>query len=703
MTLHLHHLTGCAPAPLAHYLKALGVLRIVAEQKDPEVRGYWQDEHFCVLTTLDRSALERFFLEEYAPTPAFNPWGARSGFYSGSSERTSRLALQRIADSDLPRLAGMQATIATVREVVCNLGGNKPEDAEEQARMLHRIQAVTRGAGADWLAAVVALVASDLRKPALLGTGGNEGSGSYVSAYCNAIVTCIIDRQADSALSLFDRQGPLQSYKWQGSFGQFLPEGSGTPWDLLLLIEGAILLRSAVTTRSTSGHSSRFLASPFYLEAHALGSGASAPADEVAMQKGRARPGRGEQWFPLWVRPANLRDLQALFADGRCSAGRNRSTSPIDAARAISRAGVARGVTAFNRYGYLQRNNLATHFAVPLGRIDVQERTTTRLIDEVAPWARSLWREARASHATSRLRIAERRLADSVFGVLTHDREAVRWQALLVAASEVEAVQAMGAALRAGPIPPLGPGWVDACNDHSPEYRLALALGSAAARYDRHRPVDSVRQHWIPLDHRGRFRQKEGRLATDPRVVAHGRDPVLDCVGLVERRMIEASARGQRHLPLVSARGCGAGLQDLAALATRRVDLSRTIALARAFMAVRWDRWRPPSTAAFEDSGPIDDGWAALRVALLPFPIREGLSVPGDPAILRKLMAGDAARAIEIALRRLRAVGLRPPIYTGSADPVTARLWAATFAFPISHAVARQLARRYELQPKEAS
>jgi len=40
-TLHLHHLVGCAPAPLARYLKALGILRLVAEQKDPAVRGWW--------------------------------------------------------------------------------------------------------------------------------------------------------------------------------------------------------------------------------------------------------------------------------------------------------------------------------------------------------------------------------------------------------------------------------------------------------------------------------------------------------------------------------------------------------------------------------------------------------------------------------------------------------------------------------------
>ena len=32
MTLHLHHLKGCSPAPLANYLKALGILRLIVEQ-----------------------------------------------------------------------------------------------------------------------------------------------------------------------------------------------------------------------------------------------------------------------------------------------------------------------------------------------------------------------------------------------------------------------------------------------------------------------------------------------------------------------------------------------------------------------------------------------------------------------------------------------------------------------------------------------
>src|SRR4051794_13746252 len=57
-------LAGCTPTPLAAYLKALGILRLVAEQKDPDVRGFWRDETFVLDTALSREDLVAFFLNE---------------------------------------------------------------------------------------------------------------------------------------------------------------------------------------------------------------------------------------------------------------------------------------------------------------------------------------------------------------------------------------------------------------------------------------------------------------------------------------------------------------------------------------------------------------------------------------------------------------------------------------------------------------
>ena len=67
---------------------------------------------------LTREELEAFFLHDYQPTPIFNPWGARSGFYDGPSEKSARESLKRIEHSSSPRLEPFRTTIKTVRSII---------------------------------------------------------------------------------------------------------------------------------------------------------------------------------------------------------------------------------------------------------------------------------------------------------------------------------------------------------------------------------------------------------------------------------------------------------------------------------------------------------------------------------------------------------------------------------------------------------
>jgi CRISPR-associated protein Csx17 len=80
--IQVHELTGLNPDALATYLAALGIFRLLAEQKDACVRGFWRDEHFVLVTELDWDAIEQFFLQDYRPTPILAPWNMESGFYS---------------------------------------------------------------------------------------------------------------------------------------------------------------------------------------------------------------------------------------------------------------------------------------------------------------------------------------------------------------------------------------------------------------------------------------------------------------------------------------------------------------------------------------------------------------------------------------------------------------------------------------------
>jgi CRISPR-associated protein Csx17 len=285
-------------------------------------------------------------------------------------------------------------------------------------------------------------------------------------------------------------------------------------------------------------------------------------------------------------------------------------------------------------------------------------------------------------------------LADAVLAALTHDDSSDRWHAVLQAAVAVESLQATGTATDAGPIPPLRPEWISALGN-TPEVRLAIALGSAAAVYSHEgRPIDPIRHHWIPLELGARrFKITDKRLARDPRIVMSGRNALVDFAAIVDRRLVEAEMRGQRHLPLVAAKGCGARMSDLAEFLNGAIDVGKVLDLARAFMAVKWDRWSPdlfPPTR--RSSAQPDEAWLALRLACLPWPLAENKNIPAEPGIVRRLRAGDGTGAIDIALARIRTAGIRPPLQAGVVDVYSTRLWAAALAFPIDRGSAMRAA-----------
>jgi CRISPR-associated protein Csx17 len=80
---HQIALSGCTIEPMAAYLKAVAVFRLVTEQADPTARGHWHGRAFCLDSEMNREALEHFFLERYRPTPIVAPWNGGSGFSEG--------------------------------------------------------------------------------------------------------------------------------------------------------------------------------------------------------------------------------------------------------------------------------------------------------------------------------------------------------------------------------------------------------------------------------------------------------------------------------------------------------------------------------------------------------------------------------------------------------------------------------------------
>lgn len=579
MTIHLHVLKGCSPTPLANYLKALGVLRLVGEQADKQARGWWEGEYFCLLTRLSKVELEAFFLKRYEPTPLLSPWNAGSGFYRTWDAKKKKLrnsknaeALDDLLDKGGARVQSLRSAVEEVRRIlpkycrqvdVMSLTDKErgkllilpegdgptfpviPKDDSGKAQVQQALVRFSRST--PFYHSALVEVDEEIKYPWLWGSGGNDGGIDYTGRFFENLKLVLTpkDERANAQLltsALFGNHSTGFQSKAAGKVGQFFPSAAGganvttgtgsqhdthlNPWDYVLLLEGAVVLTSRATRRLDPKAIAKASA-PFAVRPHAAG--CATPGSEKAQ--------RGEQWMPLWRQPATLQDVAAMFGEGRVQLNRQTANRPVDMARAISRLGVARGIEAFVRYGYLERNGQST-LAVPLGRVHVRHHPRAYLIDDLARWMDRVQRRSRDKHAPARLIQAERRLADVVLAALSHDYTADRWQAILDAVAAIESLQAAGTAIEAGPIPPLRPEWAAAVEDGSSEVRLALSLASVAAGYTREgRPIDPVRHHWLPLERRPpRFKTAEKRLVNDPRVVMLGRDPIRDLSALVERR-----------------------------------------------------------------------------------------------------------------------------------------------------------------------
>jgi CRISPR-associated protein Csx17 len=84
-------LSGCSVAPLDSYLKALGILRLLAEQApEARARGFWRNDSFVLETEWTQEQILDFFLNQYAPTPVIAPWKGQRLLPQGPEERHRR-------------------------------------------------------------------------------------------------------------------------------------------------------------------------------------------------------------------------------------------------------------------------------------------------------------------------------------------------------------------------------------------------------------------------------------------------------------------------------------------------------------------------------------------------------------------------------------------------------------------------------------
>jgi CRISPR-associated protein Csx17 len=711
MTVHVQVLRGCTPEPLAHYLKALGVLRIVAEQCDRHARGFWRNEAFVLVSSLDRKALLEFLATGYSPTPLLAPWNGGSGFYP----KDNKDGIDPIRRSTSPRFAPYRHAIARAQDLLAARAA-APKDEEKSALLSGYARTQTDIAYAWFSAAVAINREGEGRYPALLGTGGNDGRLDFTNNFMQRLVELLdvdtgVPRPAalgllDLALFAGARPGLVDR-----AIGQFLPGAAGganstaglgavgrmNPWDLVLMLEGAVVLRVA-SLRRLDGAELAQAAAPFALRNTTEGYGTAAASDSSA---------RGEQWMPLWSKAASLTEVQHLFGEAKLASGRGPAQNALEAARAVARIGSTRGVTTFRRFSFIERNG-QSNLAISLGAIAVHRSEHVRLLDQLDGWLDAFRGVARSDHAPASFVADLRRVEGAAFACTSSRADPGAWQRLVMALGEAE--QGMVRRPKAThegrlrPLPRLSATWLDAVQDDQPETRVAIAIASGRGPAGRgFESLGPIRIHCAPLSRTQlTFETTSEGLAKDPGVVWAGRSLVDDLAACVLRRAISGKQAGCRAFPLDG--GAFALLTDVAAFLEGRLNEAVIGSLARGLMSVQFGApdlrtskaVRPPGTLAL---------YAAFRSAYSPVERRLGVPAP-EPTALRQLLAARTDEAFRTISARLVAMGLRPKLAVTVASPSAARRIAAALAIPIAHpdyAALRSLIARSADDAKETS
>jgi CRISPR-associated protein Csx17 len=575
-----------------------------------------------------------------------------------------------------------------------------------------------------------------------LGSGGNDGRFDFSNNYASCVVECVLAPTSGHAkmslrASLWGETAELQRklslahLSRDGSpnnapFGE--ADSLGNPWDLLLAVEGSLILIASAARRHGSGLPGG-LAAPFTVRPTAAGYGSAVDGES----------GRAELWLPLWEGWTTLPELSALVREARAQVGtirRRQATTGLDFARAAGELGVSRGIGAFERYAVLERAG-QSNLAVPVGRIAVEERPATEALRGIDRWLSSAQRVGASDECPRGPREAIHHLEQAAFELAVKG-SAASGCATLEAVGAVEAALARSSSTAAGALQPLrgAPArpWVEVANDGGPEFAVAVGLASLRSRRRRggarnaeHAGLPTMRDYI-----HGTITDPSGNVAFDPdrsRAVS-GPNPIALLATLHARRYLDAARGGngdegqpavkQFSFPL----GTWVPLEAARLFAAGELDERRIFALLRGLVLLDFDRDLvkvPPSPQT--DQQKLEPIFELLSLAWqVPLTGGKGdpraeralgrgvsadrLQIGARPSWAPQLAAGAVRPVIDDAFLRLRMAGLPPALHASDlaaksgTDQSLGRRLGAAHLLHLGPSSLRPLVRTY-ISPKE--
>lgn len=640
---------------MASYLKAIGVLRLIAEQKDPAAKGHWEAGKFILSTSFDRGQISEFFCRSYCPTAIVDPWNGGSGFYPKDDTKGVTAILQ-----------SNDRRFSTYRDVISKIKSWTDIHFDKTFRTdnKHHILSISRARLPDealpWIDAAYVLRDRDQSFTPALGTGGNEGRLEMSNNFMQRLVDLLLSNNEEKTCSLleaalFEITVPGLS---KASIGQLHPGRAGgfnqgmgieqkefkiNPWDYVLMMEGSVALAGTAVRRYPTQDRSQFT-SPFTVRFSQVGFSSSAAGEK----------GVYETWLPLWKNPASWQEVRHLFGEGRVTIGRKTAASGLDFSRAVGTLGTDRGIESFERYAFLRRRG-KSNVALPAGHIPVKHQPLLELLNELDPILLRLriflaaFKNVPASFAS-----ADRNLQEAIFGCCM-EATSERFIKLARALGRIEQLIATRdrnlepAIVR--PLYGLSPRWVEACDDGSAEVRIAASIASVG----RTGKVGTIRSTIAGTkpEKPDTWGEAQGHW--------HGSNLLERMATILTRRLMEAEQKSEPAFPLHAR--LSVNPDDVMVFIRGECDDVKIEDLLWAFTLVTWQKGGAGKISrmwiAENSREPLSSCWCLLKLLHTPHTIVDK-QLRREPRIVGLLKAGRTAEACEVAIRRLYVSGLKP-------------------------------------------
>ncbi len=729
-------LSGCSPVPLAHYLKALGVLRILAKQMDGQTLAHWLNSAFIVTSNKSVADLLHFFEKEYIPTPLVVPWSGGDFFGVNRQPKktqwkdtpSSSRVIEAIMLTDTPRFAVYRQTLQKTFIAMDDSGviskkvieGNGTPQRAAKASLLQLLRNRLSDEAVAWIdAAAVIEPRAPFFNTLLGGGGGSDGNSHFSDNFMQCLwmafpdfydqrekhVTAVGGVPFDSAAALSEslfatvafgtRIGKLSPVLFDSTrvggpnqTSGFEANAGSNPWDFIFMLEGTLLFAGALGRKlgDDRAPSARF---PFLVNSSSVGLGSS----YFGESSGR------EAWLPMWEKPTSLEEIVAIFSEGRIEKHGRMAKFGTDAFVALAQHGCSSGIAAFQRIGFFKGRIGGDNYftAVDQGVYHSHRNQKVDKLKDVDDWLEKLRYVVQGDQCPRSVCLCVVQVEERIADLALHG-SGDSMQSVLI--SQGRAERSLAKSLKwsikndVHPLSGLRPEWLrDTCTNRA-EFRLAASLAGMRARFGSSKEMLWLRQHLEPLEiitAKDRSWAKWAEPGND--VVWHDGDLTDVFNDILTRRIIRFEKSGVEGWPDWSPRY--ARLDDITAFIEGRTDDTLIADLLWGLCLIDWQnseiRDAEPSVPnrirydwrKDDDHRAVPSSFYAL-LKLCFQPKRNDRTIPLVPAIHNRARSGQGEEASILAARRLRASGCPPLVDKLPVSAAVARRTAAALLFPIS-------------------